>query len=212
MAIQHPPIGTNKGYSDSVTASYNSFSGTDITAQIIIPNERQPLHLGELSTISYSIHREQKPVRGLGKVNVKGFVRGARTIAGSMVFTVFDSYPFYRLEQYRNLVYGTRVDSRTMYPLADMLPPFDMVLTFASEYGAFARMKILGMVIVDEGGTFSIENIISEQEFTYMATGIIPLTKFVPEQIASPSTVGPASVTGPLANSITLDELNPGIW
>jgi hypothetical protein len=91
-----------------------------------------------------------------------------------------------------------------MYPLADMLPPFDMVLTFASEYGSFGRMKILGMVIVDEGGTFSIENLINEQEFTYMATGIIPLTEFIPEQIASPGVITPWTVNQPLANSITL--------
>ena len=162
---------------------YHSFSGTDILAELIIPNERHPMVLGELSTISYSIHRENKPVRALGKVNVRGFVRGSRTIAGSMIFTQFNKYAFYRLFQYKELVYGTLLRNKQMYPLADMLPPFDIVLTFANEYGSFSRMKIMGMVIVDEGGTFSIENIVSEQEFTYMASGIIPMTDYIPDHL-----------------------------
>lgn len=178
LNIVGAPRGTSR---DDDPIIYHSFSGTDILAQIVIPNERKPMDLGELSTISYSIHRENKPVRALGRVNVRGFVRGSRTIAGSMIFTQFNNYAFYRLAQYKELVYGTNLRNKTMYPLGDMLPPFDMVLTFANEYGSFARMKIMGMVIVDEGGTFSIENIISEQEFTYMASGIIPLTAYVPD-------------------------------
>jgi len=167
--------------------SYNSFSGTDISAQMILPNEEAPLHLGELQTISYSIHRENKPVRVLGRVNPNGFVKGPRTIAGSMIFTLFESYAFYRLKQYERLVYGTSgqfgLATNPMFPVADMLPPFDMVLTFSNEFGKFARMKILGLTIVDEGGTMSIEDLVSEQTFTYMARGIQPLTAFVPDQI-----------------------------
>lgn len=105
------------------------------------------------------------------------------TIAGSMIFTVFNIYPFYRLAQYKELVRAGTGQS-PLFPLADMLPPFDVVLTFSNEYGQFARMKITGMVIVDEGGVMSIEDLITESTFTFMANGIIPLTPHTPGEVA----------------------------
>lgn len=174
----------NRQKYDDAPISYDSFSGTDISAQIILPNEEKPLILGELQTISYSIHRENKPVRVLGRVNPKGFVKGPRTIAGSLIFTVFNAYAFYRLAQYKELVYGSSgrhgLASNPMFPLADMLPPFDIVLTFSNEYGKFSRMRILGVTIVDEGGTMSVDDLVTEQTYTYMARGIQPLTSYTP--------------------------------
>ena len=158
--------------------TYTSYSGADITAQIIVPNEAKPLVLGDLQTLSYSIHREAKPVRLLGNVNPSGFVNGPRTIAGSMIFINFDMYTFYRLRQYQELLSGRQADPSTghtpMYALADMLPPFDIVITASSEYGSFSRMKILGAKIVDEGGTMSIEDLVTESQYTFMALGIEP--------------------------------------
>lgn len=191
MASEIPPVVyglyENRQSFDDTRKVYQSFAGTDISAQIIVPNEKEPLQLGELQTISYSIHRENKPVRVLGRVNPKGFVKGPRTIAGSMIFTVFNSYAFYRLAQYKQLIYGTSgrytYAQTPMFPLADMLPPFDMIITFSNEYGSFARMRILGLTIVDEGGTMSIEDLITEGTFTYMARGIQPLTSYVPQNI-----------------------------
>jgi hypothetical protein len=169
---------TKLGYDSNYV--YDSFSGADIVAEILLPNEDKPLTLGELQTISYSIHRENKPVRTIGRVNPRGFVRGPRTIAGSLIFTVFNGYAFYRLEQYKNLI-ERKGGIHQMYPLSDMLPPFDVALTFSNEYGKFAKMRIYGVTIVDEGGTMSIEDLVTEQTFTYVARGIQPLTPFVPE-------------------------------
>lgn len=153
---------------------YTSYSGTDIVALINVPNEPSPMVLGELQTVSYSIHRENTPVRTLGHVNVRGFVKGPRTIAGSLIFTQFNEYAFYRLNQYKEQI-GTG-----LYALADMLPPFDLVLSFSNESGSFSKMKIYGITIVDEGTTMSVDDLITEQTYTYMARGIQPLTKYVP--------------------------------
>ncbi len=195
----------NRQKYDAAPISYDSYSGTDISAQLILPNEKSPLQLGELQTISYSIHRENKPVRILGRVNPKGFVKGPRTIAGSLIFTVFNAYAFYRLDQYKELVYGTSgqygLATNPMFPLADMLPPFDVVLTFSNEYGKFSRMKILGVTIVDEGGTMSIDDLVSEQTYTYMARGIQPLTSYVPEMLNAETSPGVENTT---FNSLSL--------
>lgn len=150
---------------------YNSFAGTDIVAQIIVPGEG-PLTLGELETFSYSIHREKTPVRLLGRVNPQMFLSGQRTVAGTMIMLQFNTYVFYRLVQY------SRGIEQGLYPLSDMLPPFDMVLTFANEYGVFAKMKIFGMNIIDEGGTMSIEDLVSEMTINWVAKGIQPLTGY----------------------------------
>lgn len=155
---------------------YNSYSGVDIVATIVLPNE-PPINLGELQTLSYSIHRENTPVRLLGHVSPAGFVKGPRTIAGSMIFTVFNNYAFYRLRQFQKAI------EHSLYPVADMLPPIDMVITFANEFGTLSKMKLLGITFIDEGGTMSIDDLIQEQTYTYMARGIQPMTGyFLPEE------------------------------
>lgn len=161
--------------------TYMSYSGSDAVATLLIPPIGQNggaedvgeiINLGELQTISYSIHRENTPIRILGRVNPKSFIKGSRTIAGSLIFTVFNEYAFYRIRKYRELL-GRQ--NGFFAPLADMLPPFDIIITFSNEYGQMSKMKILGVTIVDEGQTISIDDLIVEQTYTFMARGIQPL-------------------------------------
>lgn len=171
------------GTGDSGEVIYNSYAGVDIVATIVFPNDA-PLNLGELQTLSYSIHRENMPVRTIGHTNPVGFVKGPRTIAGSMIFTVFNNYAFYRLRQFQRAI------SHRLYPVADMLPPLDIVITFANEFGVFSKMKLLGVTLVDEGGTMSIDDLIQEQTYSFMARGIQPITGYyLPEIDASGETV-----------------------
>lgn len=155
---------------------YDSYSGADIQAVILLPNEKDPLVLGELQTISVSTHRENTPVRVLGRTNPCGFVKGPRTIAGSMIFTTFNHYAFYRLKEFQYMI-----AEHNLFTLSDMLPPFDIVLSFSNESGSFSKMKIYGCTIVDEGTTMSIDDLITEATYTYMASGIQPLTAYVPQ-------------------------------
>ena len=155
-----------------------SFAGVDIQATMVLPRIGDDtsssvgdfIELGELQTISYSIHRENSPVRTLGHVNARGFVKGSRTIAVSLIFTVFNEYAFYRIAEFKKAL-----AEKNYSPLADMLPPFDVVLTFFNEYGLAAKMKLFGLTIVDEGQTMSVDDLITEQTYTYMARGIQPM-------------------------------------
>lgn len=179
---------------------YNSYAGVDISAELILPGE-SPLNLGELQTISYSIHRENSPVRLLGHVNAAGFVKGPRTIAGSLIFTVFDTYTFYRLKSFRDAI------SASIWPLADMLPPFDVVITFSNEYGRFSKMRIYGISIIDEGQTMSVDDLVTEQTYTYMARGIQPIKAFYPE--ASSVTLGSQRVNpGRVSDGVNILRFN----
>lgn len=165
---------------------YESYAGVDIVAQIVLPNQ-EPIVIGELQTISYSTHRENTPVRFVGHVNPRGFVKGPRSIAGSLIFTVFNEYAFYRVARYYSEL---RKTAGTLHPLADMMPPFDVVLSFSNEMGSFSKMAIMGVTIVDEGQTMSVDDLIVEQTYSYMARGLQPMTKLLPEGLEPSQTPG----------------------
>lgn len=64
--------------------SYQSFSGSDIVATF------GGRVIGELLSITWSVTREKAPNYTMGFKNPRGFARGRRGIAGSLVFAVFD--------------------------------------------------------------------------------------------------------------------------
>ena len=80
---------------------YDSYSGCDIvvTASLPLKNKNGTENedsiyftLGSLQTLSVSTHQDKRPVRSLGNINAKDYVMGQRTIAGSLVFAVFDKH------------------------------------------------------------------------------------------------------------------------
>ena len=79
---------------------YDSYSGCDIvvTARLSTLNnstkklEEKIYTLGSLQTLSVSTHQDKKPVRVIGSMNALDYTMGQRTIAGSLVFAVFDKH------------------------------------------------------------------------------------------------------------------------
>lgn len=58
---------------------------------------------------------------------------------------------------------------------ADMIPPFDVTLTFANEYGQAAFQKIYDIEILDEQSGVSVDSIVMERQMSYVARRISPL-------------------------------------
>jgi hypothetical protein len=56
----------------------------------------------------------------------------------------------------------------------DQIPGFDITLAAANEYGSLAIMKVFGVEILNEGYGISIDDIVSEQQMTYIARTILP--------------------------------------
>lgn len=56
----------------------------------------------------------------------------------------------------------------------DQIPPFDVVLTALTEMGIAARMSVLGVEILNSGSGISIDDITTDENFTYVATGVTP--------------------------------------
>ena len=106
--------------------------------------------------------------------------RGPRTIAGSLIFTVFDKHMIYNILQgtNNNSVYsdknGNLIHAGKM--ITDELPPFDVTITFANEYGSVSKLSIYGITITDEGQVMSIEDMLTENTMTYIATDIDLMT------------------------------------
>ena len=59
----------------------------------------------------------------------------------------------------------------------DQLPPFDIVIIAANEYGKAATMRIYGVEILNEGSGFSIDDIVIENQMTYVCRTVLPWQK-----------------------------------
>lgn len=142
-----------------------SYSGSDCT--VIIQANNDIIVVGNLTTFSHSIHRDKMPIRTLGRTSVKGYVASGRSIAGSMVFTVFDTHPLLPvIKQFKNI---RNPEDRYTSPLPDQLPPLDLILIFHNEYGYSSVVKLYGVEFSDDGTTYSINDIYSEAIMQYVA-------------------------------------------
>jgi hypothetical protein len=96
-------------------------------------------------------------------------------VAGTLVWTILDQHV---LAQALRVPVNSTFDPSTV--LIDQIPPFNIIITFNNEYGDVATMGIYGVRIVNEGATFSIDDMISEQTNTYVASDIDMLHKGPP--------------------------------
>lgn len=128
--------------------------------------------LAEAQTLSMSSYRDKQAVRACGSVYPKGFTRGPRQIAGSLIFTVFNQHVLYEfLEADPSDFDGVRYTSAIL----DQLPPVDITIAYANEYGSISRMTIYGVEFLSEGQTMSIEDLLTENVVQYVARDYDPM-------------------------------------
>ncbi len=144
---------------------HGSFSGADMLVSILLPSS-SPIAIGECSTVTYSTLRDVQEVRTLGRITVRGFAKGQRRVAGTIIFTLFEQHAVHNIRaEIDYLRQLTRLKS-------DEMPPFDIIITAASEYGRASRAVIYGAVVLEDGMVMSIEDILTENTWTYMARDI----------------------------------------
>lgn len=180
---------------------YKTFSGADTLVFIVIPNTK-PITLGSLSTISYSTYRVKKPVTLLSRINVAGYTRGQRTVAGTLIFTLINQHWVNEvidavscLGQFENLK-------------PDELPLFDLMMVSANEYGSGVVGYIYGVDVTDDTGVISVNDMYTETTVSFLARDIDLLKdymKTVHQEVKS----GYQSVEN---YSISLVEGNPKIF
>lgn len=150
--------------------TYRSFSGHDMVCTIDMPMpDGSTINqvIGSLQTVTYSIHDEKMPIRCIGDMNAKGYVFGPRTIAGTLIFTVFDRHWLKKIMD--SYLSNSRVAAHF---LSDELPPFNMTISCANEYGYNARLAIYGITLVNEGQVMSINDVYTENTYQFYALDI----------------------------------------
>lgn len=178
------------------TETYTTFSGADIVCAF------NNTVIGELAGITWSVTREKAPIYTMGSANPRSFSRGKRGIAGSLIFTVFDRPALYKMLQMapkKDIQYYTRVSNalpgfnpnthRGIVPsteqmsevqpyipyYSDQIPPFNVTITFANEYGQAAKRSVYGIEIINEGSGVSMDDIVLEETMTYVARELGPM-------------------------------------
>lgn len=92
-------------------------------------------------------------------------------------------------------VYG---DQEVAVPwFTDQIPPFDITLAAANEYGSLAVMRIFGVEILDEGYGVSIDDIVSEQQMTYVARTLVGWRPVGSVKLTTTGSVTEGSISAP---------------
>lgn len=145
-----------------------TFSGTDTLAFIILPG-CTPVCLGALTTISYSMLRNKRPVINIGRTNINGVTRGSRIFAGTMIFTLINQHWLREIQDLpENANWIGAIDELK----ADELPLFDIMIISANEYGSWCSMYIYGIDLTDEAQTISVEDLFTENVFQFVARDV----------------------------------------
>lgn len=175
-----------------------SYSGADIKAIVTYRPFRHEVNLNakpvtqvlaDLQTISVSTFREKQPVRALGCIGAKTYTRGPRTIAGSMVFTIFNKDVLYDIMRAQPGDADPNdfapMEDSLRYVLVDQIPPFDIVIVAANEYGWMSKQVIYGVEIASTGQVMSIEDLFTEKTCQFTALDLTPL---IPLNVANSHT------------------------
>lgn len=171
----------------------NSMSGADIQCHLVMPDPPNKEKLldpfgvapadrtypamktfAELQTITISSARSVSGVRRLGEVHTTGYVRGGRTIAGTLVFTTFSRDVF--AEFYQISGYDNFSDPSAPF-FVDQIPPFHILMTAHNEYGVSAQCALINVELTNFGTTLSIHDIIVESTYSYVAQFYYPFVQ-----------------------------------
>ena len=157
-------------FTSDYAAVNGSYSMADMVASISIATNEGYINtvLGSIQTLSYSIFQKKSPVRNLGNMNAKDWVFGPRTIAGSLVFAVFNKH--WMMNIYDQLKEKAKMEN--WHFITDEIPPFDITISFANEYGYDSRMALYGVRIMNEGQVMSTNDIFIENTYQFVASDI----------------------------------------
>ena len=191
--------GTNTVNPTGLSTTTNS---NNVAQQGTSKPARQAKQLVELTTITVSVHRVKSPAVACGYINPKGWARGRRTIAGTLVMTKFTTDVLYSF--LNSGAFTSDLSKDTTYMKVDQLPPFNLTLLFADEYGNTSSQRLLGVELVTSGDVYSIQDMLSEQTVSYVAadfTPLMPLNKSSLYGSATGSTVtAPQRTVGTVLN------------
>lgn len=170
---------------DSSKSRVYTFSGADARAYAYFDGfGEQLVWLDAMHTISASIHESKGDARALGFKGVKGFTRGIRMVAGSIIMVVINDNPFAPLTDlipkieaspFSNRLgwsfdrdlngVGTALDSLDFTRrFASAIPPFNILVQYATEVNNWSlditnEGNLLKKDLIVEGAAFLLSGI-----------------------------------------------------
>lgn len=124
--------------------------------------------------------------QGTGRANAYSNAIAAQTAKGSNNKPTIDENGFVDQKAWDNNEADTINVPAGFAPIrgqnviyADTLPPFDITLTFGSEYGHTAFQKIYDVDILNESSGASTDTVIMSRQFTWIARRLSPLIRGV---------------------------------
>lgn len=144
-------------------------------AQKGLQEPKKPFYktFGEIQTLSITTRRSIEPVRRLGEASPREFTKGSRTYAGTMIFVLLQEDVL--LDLYRVAI-DDNSDGEPFF-LSDRLPPFNILIQASNERGHGMEGAIFGVELLASGVTLSIDDLFTEQQYTYVARSLMPFAK-----------------------------------
>jgi hypothetical protein len=147
----------------------------------------------QLQTLTISSTSSVYPVRSTGRGKPLTYNKGARTFAGSMVFTVLGADPFQRIMNIDAMSNTVRGDGHWWI---DQMAPFDAVILCVNEMGETGLQVIFDITLTNWGTTYSVEDLYIESSYTYVAEHVTP---FISQRVAK---IEDLSIVDQLASSL----------
>jgi len=173
-----------------------TFTGSDIRLMIEIADplgpKRWSKQLVECTTISVSVFRVKDPARACGYIGPKGYSRGGRTVAGTLVLTQFTQDVLLEFLS----AFALRDKSKdTKYAKIDQLPPFNITMIFTNETGYASFRRLLGVEFVTDGTVYSVNDAFSEQTISYVCSDFTTLMPMSLSSLMNPPLATSASTS-----------------
>lgn len=183
--LRPPGVAIGNAYANSdLGTKPATFSGSDINVMVSttelerIANgilETHPgrlIKIGSLQTISISSRRTVDPARTLGRAMPVQYTKGPRTIAGSLIFTDINYEELARILETGWDFNNERWDGGLFI---DQIKEFNIHIPCMNEHGQMAWRYVHGVTIGNYGTTYSIDNMLTESTYTYVAKWVSPL-------------------------------------
>ena len=183
--------------------SNTAYSGQDFTVIAYVPEGDKTILLNNLQTITTSFSNSLTPVERIGEGTPAGHVRGKKTFAGSIVFTLLSIDPLYNL---MSLAQEDATDSSPAFFTVDQLPAFNLIIVGETE--DLPRLKtetipriwkmLVGVKLQHHGESLSVDDLYTEQTYSYVCEYISPWVEreisyadLTPSKVEAQSTVDP---------------------
>lgn len=217
------------GYVDSSSSYVYSYSGTDARAFAYFEGRGDLITpIKSLHTISWSVNEAKGQARAFGYRGIKGFGRGIRTIAGSLILTVIEDNP---LAELMDLLEQIKSDPSIHWPgwsidwedtgvgsgiseldfnrrLAVLFPPFNILIRYVAEGSKWVPGKTPSDAVIPGAATL-IKGIefINEGEVTSISDSVTEATySWCARDI---KTLSSQQFQAVISNSVVPDVLGP---